>query len=96
MSLGVPSINFPVENQTAQSFMKISNMRNDYYRMMDWERKQEIDTQFVQSYRVKGHLLGMSAYQIISFSLYQILTAPENVGLLIELFLQKTKEEISM
>jgi hypothetical protein len=50
----------------------------------------------MQSYRVKGHLLGMSAYQIISFSLYQILTAPENVGILTELFLQKTKEDIAM
>ena len=38
----------------------------------------------------------MSAYQIISFSLYQILTPPENVGILTELFLQKTKEEIAM
>jgi len=28
------------------------------------------------TYKLKGHLLGMSAYQIISFSLYQILTAP--------------------
>ncbi len=36
----------------------------------------------------------MSAYQIICFSLYQILTAPENVSVLAELFLEKTKEDI--
>ena len=36
----------------------------------------------------------MSAYQIICLSLYQILTAPENVAVLAELFLEKTKEDI--
>jgi len=37
----------------------------------------------------------MSAYQIICFSVYQILTAPENLPVLAELFLLKTKDEIS-
>lgn len=96
MSLGVPSITFPAENETLQSFMKISTMKTDTYSMMDWQSKQETDPKFTPSYKIKGHLLGMTAYQMISFSMYQILTAPENVGLLTELFLQKTKEEITM
>jgi len=63
---------------------------------MDWEGRQKIESRVSPSFRMKGHLLGMSAYQIISFSLYQILTAPENVGVITELFLQRNKEEIEI
>lgn len=64
--------------------------------MMEWKRKQQQDPSFSLNFKLKGHLLGMTADEIISFSLYQILTAPENVVLLTEIFLEKTKEEISL
>lgn len=96
MCLGIPNIPFPVEGEMNGTSMRMSSLKSASYRMMDWEGKQKMDTRSMPSFRVRGHLLGMSAYQIISFSLYQILTAPENVGVITELFLMKTKQEIEM
>jgi len=59
--------------------------------MMEWESRQKIDSALMPSFRMKAHILGMSASQILSFSLYLILTSPENLGVITELFLQKTK-----
>ena len=36
----------------------------------------------------------MDSFQIICLSLYMVVTAPENINLLTEVFLQKTDEEI--
>ena len=96
MCLGIPSIRFPIEGEKNQTSMRKSSMGTESYRMMDWQAKQKMDSRVMPSMRMKGHLLGMTAYQIISFSLYQILTAPENIGVITELFLQKTKEDIAM
>lgn len=66
-------------------------MKTNLLRMIDWRKKRQEDVTFSHSFKLKGHLLGMTAYQIICFSLYQILTAPENAVLVAELFLSKTK-----
>jgi hypothetical protein len=92
--LGIPNIRFPIEGERSQSSMRLSSLKSETYRMMDWEGKQKMDSRVIPSVRMKGHLLGMTAYQIISFSLYMILTAPENIGVITEIFLQKSKEDI--
>lgn len=42
------------------------------------------------SYKIRGMIVGMSAFQIISYSMYLILTAPWNLSILNLAFLLKT------
>jgi hypothetical protein len=46
------------------------------------------------TYKIRGLIVGMDAFQIISFSMYHILTAPWNIPTLILAFLLKSKEQI--
>lgn len=46
------------------------------------------------TYKIRGLIVGMNAFQIISFSMYRILTAPWNLPIVCIAFLLKTKEQI--
>jgi hypothetical protein len=92
--LGIPSISFPMNGDPIQNYMRKAYLRNDYYQMSEWDSNQKNDSRLLTSYRMKGHIVGMTAFQIISFSLYLILTAPENFGAMVESFLSKTPEDI--
>ena len=74
--LGIPSIPFqmngdPIQNSTRRAFL-----RSDYYQMDEWEKNQKSDHRLITSYRIKGPIVGMTSFQIICFSFYQIITAP--------------------
>lgn len=66
-----------------QNANKKAFLRNDYYQMNEWDNTQLNGQARVTAYRMKGHIVGMSAIQIICFSIYLILTAPKNIGVLI-------------
>ncbi len=95
MNLGIPNIPFPIEGEMMQSSSRMmsnsprmqssarmSKLKGEGLRMMDWQSTQKMESRVMPSFRMKGHMLGMTAYQIIAFSLYQILTAPENIGVI--------------
>lgn len=63
--------------------------------MNQWEATQEANGRLHTAYRLHGHIVGMNAFQIMSYSFYQIITAPENIHLITEIFLAKTDEEIN-
>ena len=74
--LGIPSIPFLMEGDPIQNYMKKAYLRNDYYQMSEWDSNQKSGHPLVTAYRIKGPIIGMTAFQIICFSFYQIITAP--------------------
>ena len=74
--LGIPSIPFLMDGDPIQNYMRRSYLRNDTYQMSEWESNQKAKHLLVTSYRLEGPIIGMNAFQIISFSFYQIITAP--------------------
>lgn len=80
--LGIPSINFAMSGDPIQQAAKLAYLRNDYYRMDEWSTVQRSKFNLQTAYRIQGPIIGMDSFQIISFSLYMILTAPENINLL--------------
>ena len=88
--LGIPSVVFGMEGDPIQNAARLCYLRNDYYRMDEWQSTQGSKIDLHTSYRIQGPIVGMNAAQIMSFSLYMILTAPENRNLLVEVFLEKT------
>ena len=90
------SMNMKMKMSMKMKMKMMMKMKMEGLRMMDWQSAQKMESRVMPSFRMKGHMLGMTAYQIISFSMYQILTAPDNVGVVTELFLQKSKEEIDL
>lgn len=88
--LGIPSINFSMNGDPIQQAARLAYLRNDYYRMNEWSTTQSSNVNLHTAYRIEGPIVGMDSFQIISFSLYMILTAPENINLLPEVFLSKT------
>lgn len=42
------------------------------------------------TYKLKGVIVGMDAFQIVSFSIYYILTSPWNIPIVILAFLTKS------
>lgn len=88
--LGIPHIKFAMNGDPIQNWTRKAYLRNDYYRMNEWSNTQSANSNLTTAYRIEGPIVGMDSFQIISFSLYMILTAPENENLLTEVFLQKT------
>ena len=50
--------------------------------MDEWSKTQKFRQNLHTAYRIEGPIMGMNAFQMISFSVYMILTAPENINLL--------------
>lgn len=92
--LGIPFIKFPMNGDPIQDHSRKAYLRNDYYNMDEWATVQKTNKNLHTAYRIGGPILGMDAFQIISFSLYMIFTAPENLQFLKEIFLEKTDAEI--
>jgi hypothetical protein len=92
--LGIPSINFNMSGDPIQQAAKLAYLRNDFYRMDEWSKTQQSKFNLHTAYRIEGPIVGMDSFQIISYSLYMILKAPENINLLTEVFLKKTDGEI--
>lgn len=86
-NLGVPYIKFPMNGDPIQDHARKAYLRNDYYNMDEWSVSQNSKENLHTAYRIEGPIMGMDAFQIISFSIYMILIAPENVELLKEVFL---------
>lgn len=93
--LGIPHVDFPMDGDPIQNSARRAYLRDDYYQVDDWTTKQEAGQRLLTAYRLKGPVVGMESAQIISFSLFLIITAPENVHLLSEVFLMKSDEEIN-
>ncbi len=74
--LGIPSIPFNMDGDPIQNYMRKAYLRNDYYQMSEWDTNQKSDHRLITSYRIKGPIVGMTAFQIICFSFYQIITSP--------------------
>ncbi len=60
--LGISHITLPIEELTLKTTMKRYGMKNNCYKMIDWRRKQMQDPYSVNNFKLKGHLLGMTAY----------------------------------
>ena len=93
-TLGIPFIKFPMNGDPIQDHSRKAYLRNDYYNMDEWSFTQKFKENLMTAYRIDGPIVGMDAFQMISFSFYMILTAPENVDALNEAFLEKTDEDI--
>lgn len=75
-----------------QQNARLAFLRNDYYHMNEWKKLQSSNFNLHTAYRLEGPIVGMDASQIINYSFYKILTAPENINLLTEVFLSKTDD----
>jgi hypothetical protein len=74
--LGIPSIKFPMDGDPIQQNAKVAYLRNEYSRMNEWETTQKLNSNYHTAYRIEGPIMGMNAFQMISFSFYMILQAP--------------------
>ena len=62
-----------LQNNTLHAYF-----RNDRYRQNEWEQLQEANQKLMTAYRIDNNLIGMTAFQMISYSAYLIFTADYN------------------
>ena len=60
-------------------------LRNDRYRQNEWDQLQQQGQKLYTAYRVTDELIGMTAFQMITFAVYLIFRAPYNQTVMEEL-----------
>ena len=61
-----------------QNYLLHAYFRNDRYRQNEWEDLQKNDQRLITAYRIDKELIGMTAFQMISYSAYLIFKADYN------------------
>ena len=77
-TLQIPELDFKMSGNFLQNYSLKAFLRNDRYRMDEWTDLQKHNQKLRTVYRIDDQLIGMTAFQIISYSAYMILKADYN------------------
>ena len=83
--LKLPAVKFLMGGNLLQDNSLRAYLRNDRYRQNEWDQLQQQGQKLYTAYRVTDELIGMTAFQMITFAVYLVFRAPYNQTVMEEL-----------